>query len=150
MLRERATAERWIPHAEAAIRGVRGGPLLAADLLNHRGVIANLGHEVEAAERFHREALAIRRAHLAPTHVHVLDSLTNIGLALLRQRRLAGEQRGQRDRRGGESALVQSHGAHAQRQDAPVIHAALAGAGDMLLPFVGRAQPHPGAQDHHL
>ncbi|MCA9658496.1 MAG: tetratricopeptide repeat protein, partial [Myxococcales bacterium] len=92
-LRERATAERWIPHAEAAIRGVRGGPLLAADLLNHRGVIANLGHEVEAAERFHREALAIRRAHLAPTHVHVLDSLTNIGLALLRQRRLAEAER---------------------------------------------------------
>ena len=83
--RRTADAPTRVAHATAAIRAIRGEPLLAARLLDHRGAIASSDHDHATAERLHREAIALR-AGLTPTSpIDQALSRSNLGLALLSQ-----------------------------------------------------------------
>jgi len=83
--RRSAEARAWALHAEAAIRALRGEPMLAARLLDYRGSLANIEHDHGAAERLYRDALALRAGHSPHAHIDLAMSMSNLGLVLLSQ-----------------------------------------------------------------
>lgn len=83
--RQFVEAGAWVLHAGAAIRAIHDEPILAARLLDHRGAIASLEHDYAAAERLHREALALRSGAAPNAHIDRAMSMSNLGLALLSQ-----------------------------------------------------------------
>ncbi len=87
--RDGAAARVWVEHAGAAIRAIHGEPILAARLLDHRGSLAGLEHDYAAAERLHREAMVMRDAASSRAHVEAAMSMSNLGLALLSQGKIA-------------------------------------------------------------
>jgi tetratricopeptide (TPR) repeat protein len=80
-----AEARAWVDHAEAAIRAIRGEPILAARLLDHRGSIAGREHDYATAEGLHRQAIATRAGASPHAQIEGAMSLSNLGLALLSQ-----------------------------------------------------------------
>jgi len=87
--RQSAEARAWAVHAGAAIRAIRGEPILAARLLDHRGSLASLEHDYAAAEGLHRDAITMRAGPSPHAHIDVAMSMSNLGLALLSQGKVA-------------------------------------------------------------
>ncbi len=87
--RDVAAAERWVAHADAAIRAEHEPAHLRARLLDRRGMLASLVHEPARAEALHREAALLRREQLADAPGELAESESNVGRALLEQGRPA-------------------------------------------------------------
>ena len=87
--RRPADARVWIGHAEAAIRALQSDVILAARLLDHRGSIASVEHDHGTAERLHREAIVVRGGSSQLAQVDLAVSMSNLGLALLSQGKVA-------------------------------------------------------------
>jgi serine/threonine protein kinase len=80
--RDIAAAERWVAHADAAIRAEHEPAHLRARLLDRRGMLASLVHEPARAEALHREAALLRREQLADAPAELAESESNVGRAL--------------------------------------------------------------------
>ena len=87
--RRPADARAWIGHAEAAIRALQSDVVLAARLLDHRGSIASVEHDYETAERLHHDAIEVRGESSQIAQTDLAVSMSNLGLALLSQGKLA-------------------------------------------------------------
>jgi serine/threonine-protein kinase len=70
-------AELWARHAEAAVERA-GDPIVAAELLANRGLVAGSAGRHAEAETLQREALAARERLLGPNHPDVISNLANI------------------------------------------------------------------------
>jgi len=78
-----------VPDAQAALDRLGGDGIRLARLLDYRGSLANLAGHYEEAVALHTQALALRRALLAPDDDAISTSLMDLGSSL----DLAGRQR---------------------------------------------------------
>jgi serine/threonine-protein kinase len=81
MLSEYERAETLLQRA-LTLRTTGEQPLDLADTLANLGALRRYTSELESAEKFTREALAIRERHLPPMHPDLAASLDNLGVIL--------------------------------------------------------------------
>jgi tetratricopeptide (TPR) repeat protein len=73
------TAERWLPHAVAAVERLGDRPLHVAKLLNAQGLLAGLAGRVDEACTHYEEAHRLYAQELGSEHPDTLTAITNLG-----------------------------------------------------------------------